>query len=66
LDNVYQPTSACPTVYDSPAAWDCLRQDVCNDRVWPDLDLVRLSREETPFLRPLFLQIGQPGKTYEF
>ncbi|MCL4201212.1 MAG: 3',5'-cyclic-nucleotide phosphodiesterase [Pirellulaceae bacterium] len=57
LDNVYKPTSECPTVYASPAVWDCLRQDVFNDRIWPDL--VRLSREETPFLRPVFLESGK-------
>jgi cAMP phosphodiesterase len=57
LDNVYQPTDECPTIYASPAVWDCLRQDVFNDRVWPDL--VRLSNEETPFLRPEVLESGK-------
>jgi cAMP phosphodiesterase len=57
LDNVYQPTSDCPTVYASSAVWDCLRQDVFNNRVWPDL--FRLSNEETPFLRPVYLESGK-------
>jgi cAMP phosphodiesterase len=57
LDNVYQPTAACPTIYCSSAVWDCLRRDVFNDRVWPDL--VRLSNQETPFLRPVFLESGK-------
>ena len=49
LDNVYDPRSECPTVYSCPATAECLRRDVFNDRLWPDF--IRLSEEETPFLK---------------
>ena len=48
LDNIYQPGSECPAVYACAATEQCLRQDVFNDRLWPDF--IRLSGEESPFL----------------
>ncbi len=49
LDNVYQLGDVCPNVYGSEAVREALLRDVFNDRVWPDL--IRLSYEESPFLR---------------
>lgn len=49
LDNVYQPGEGCPVVHASSATEACLRQDIFNDRVWPDF--FRLSQEESPFLK---------------
>lgn len=48
LDSIYQPGPACPTVHACPATVHCLRQDVFNDRLWPDF--IRLSENESPFL----------------
>lgn len=49
LDNVYQNGPHCPTVYGTEFVRDCLLRDVFNGRLWPDL--IRLSQEESPFLR---------------
>jgi cAMP phosphodiesterase len=49
LDNVYVPGPDCPNVYGHPATLESLRTDFFNERLWPDL--VRLSRDESPFLR---------------
>lgn len=49
LDNVYTPGPECPSVYACTATEACLRSDVFNDRLWPDF--IRLSEEESPFLR---------------
>lgn len=49
LDNVYRPVPECPRILASAATFESLRRDIFNDRIWPDF--VRLSREETPFLR---------------
>ena len=57
LDNVFQLGEACPTVYGSDAVRESLLRDIFNDRVWPDL--IRLSYEESPFLRFVGLQPQQ-------
>ena len=49
LDNVYEPTPDCPAIYASRDVLACLERHIFNDVVWPDF--VRLSSEETPFLR---------------
>lgn len=49
LDNVYAPGPECVTLYGHAATLESLRTDFFNDRIWPDL--VRLSAEETPFLK---------------
>ena len=49
LDNIYSPGTDCPSVYACEETEKCLRDDVFNDRLWPDF--VRLSEEETPFLK---------------
>ncbi len=48
LDNVYRKRPGCPTVYADKDTQRCLREDIFNDRVWPDF--IQLSRKETPFL----------------
>jgi cAMP phosphodiesterase len=58
LDNVYEPGQSCPTVYGSAAVLEGLQTHVFNDRLWPDL--VRVSNEETPFLRLETLEAGTP------
>ncbi|MDA1231982.1 MAG: 3',5'-cyclic-nucleotide phosphodiesterase [Planctomycetota bacterium] len=55
LDNIYRPGPDCPSVYACGATAKCLREDVFNDRLWPDF--IRLSDEESPFLK---LQILKP------
>ncbi len=49
LDNIYRPGPDCPSVYACDATAKCLREDVFNDRLWPDF--IRLSEEESPFLK---------------
>lgn len=49
LDNVYVHGPDSPCVYAHPATLQSLQTDFFNDRVWPDL--LRLSREESPFLQ---------------
>ena len=48
IDNVYVPGPDCPTVWAHASTIDSLKQDLFNDRVWPDM--IRLSGEESPFL----------------
>lgn len=40
LENVYCPDSPSPTIHASEATWNSLKQDLFNDRVWPDLDRI--------------------------
>ena len=49
IDNVYEPSPECPMVYGNADVLDCLQKHVFNERIWPDM--IRLSGEETPFLR---------------
>ncbi|MEP3479077.1 MAG: 3',5'-cyclic-nucleotide phosphodiesterase [Fuerstiella sp.] len=49
LDNVYKPNQRCPVIHASSITEECLRQDVFNDRIWPDF--FRLSEDESPFLK---------------
>lgn len=48
LDNIYLPSPGCPVVYACKDTEKCLRNDIFNDRLWPDF--FRLSKEEFPFL----------------
>ena len=57
LDNVYDPHGDCVRVYASPAVQDCLRRDVFNDRLWPDLTLMS---DPTPFVQFETLHDDQP------
>jgi cAMP phosphodiesterase len=58
IDNVYQPGPDCPTVYASQHVVDNLMAHFFNDTVWPDV--IRLSREESPFIRFVILEDGKP------
>ncbi len=49
IDNVYEPGPDCVTIYGSQKLLTCLSDFVFNDQIWPDM--IRLSVEETPFLR---------------
>jgi ribonuclease BN (tRNA processing enzyme) len=60
LENAYEGRADAVTVHGSEAVLACLRTDLLNERVWPDLLL--LSRPETPFLR---LEALAPGKAVE-
>lgn len=57
LDNVYIPGPVCPSIYAHPATLESLKSDFFNERLWPDL--LRLSRDESPFLRMLPVAEGQ-------
>ena len=49
VDNVYVPGSECPTIYAGAETLDCVKKHIFNDTIWPDM--IRLSAEETPFLK---------------
>jgi cAMP phosphodiesterase len=58
LDNVFQHSPDCPTVYANAATLQCLQQNFFNDRVWPDLH--RLSEMGAHFLTTCLVTDGQP------
>lgn len=49
IDNVYVHGPGCPAIYANAATIQTLQTDIFNDRIWPDM--IRLSGEESPFLR---------------
>ena len=57
VDNVFVPGPDCVTIYGNESVLECLRGDVFNDRVWPDM--IRLSEEESPFLRLRLIESEQ-------
>lgn len=58
LDNVYQAGATCPTIHAIEPVWNALREHLFNDVIWPDL--IRLSKEKTPFLRAETLNVNHP------
>lgn len=58
IDNVYVHGPDCPTVWGNPQVLEALQRDFFNDRIWPDM--IRLSGEESPFLRLETLSAEQP------
>ncbi|MEO6812119.1 MAG: 3',5'-cyclic-nucleotide phosphodiesterase [Isosphaeraceae bacterium] len=58
IENTYDAQRDCVTIHGSEAVLDCLRRDVFNDRVWPDL--FRLAPPGAPFLRFERLEEGCP------
>jgi ribonuclease BN (tRNA processing enzyme) len=58
LENVYDAGHECVTIHGSAAVLDCLRQDLFNDRVWPNF--IAYSAQGMPFLKLALLQSGQP------
>lgn len=53
IENVYLPGPECPAIFGNPHVLECLRDDVFNNRVWPNF--IALGKIETPFLdlRPI-------------
>lgn len=49
VENVYEARPDCVTVWGNGHVLKCIREDIFNDRFWPDF--VALSTEEAPFLR---------------
>lgn len=49
IDNVYQEGPDCVAVWGGTETLDCLRRDVFNDRIWPDL--AKIARPGSPFAR---------------
>jgi ribonuclease BN (tRNA processing enzyme) len=58
LENVHALGHDCVTIHGSAAVLDCLRQDLFNDRVWPNF--IAYSVQGIPFLKLALLQSGQP------
>ena len=58
IENAYNAQRDCVTIHGSDAVLDCLRRDIFNDRVWPDL--IRFSVPARPFLRFERLEDGCP------
>ena len=56
LDNVYQPGPDYVSIHGPQETLDSLRADIFNERLWPDL--VRLSQEESPFMKLFPLKPG--------
>lgn len=58
IDNVYVHGPDSPSVWASPQVLETLQRDLFNDRLWPDM--IRLSGEESPFLKLETLSAEQP------
>lgn len=58
LDNVSQPSGLCPTIHASRDVWHCLRHDVFNGRLWPDLSC--LTGGESQFFQMAELRSEEP------
>ena len=58
IDNVYVHGPTCPSVYANAPTIETLKSDIFNDRIWPDM--IRLSGEESPFLKLIELKTEQP------
>lgn len=57
LENIYNNSADCLTVYGSRTTLDCLQKDLFNNRIWPDF--IDLSRGENKFLRLQPLEANQ-------
>jgi ribonuclease BN (tRNA processing enzyme) len=60
IENVWNSSPDCPSVYGSPQTLDALRRSIFNNEIWPDF--VALSERMPPFLR---LQSLQPEVPFE-
>src|SRR5262249_7547504 len=58
LENVYQVNSDCVTVHGNEAVLTSLRQDLFNNRVWPDF--LNLGGGRPPYLKLALLEPGRP------
>lgn len=53
LENVYNDSEDCVTVYGSRYVLDCLQKDFFNGRIWPDF--IAMSAQQSAFLRTVTL-----------
>lgn len=60
VENAYEGRPDCVTIHGNKDVLDCLRTDLFNDRVWPNL--IALSTKEAPFLK---LATLEPYRTIE-
>jgi ribonuclease BN (tRNA processing enzyme) len=58
VENAYEGSKSCVTIHGSDAVLSCLRTDIFNDRIWPNL--LTLSTEDTPFLKMELLESEKP------
>ena len=58
LDNVFQSGGECPAIYASRDVWDCLNDDVLNERLWPNLN--RIATGESRFYTAAELESEVP------
>lgn len=49
LENVWNPSPHCPTIYGSPETLDAVHRNIFNGEIWPDF--VTMSKGGLPFLR---------------
>ncbi len=60
IENVFAPTPDCPVIHGNQNVLECLKEDVFNDRVWPDF--IKMSEgpmQTTPFLKLESMEAGQ-------
>lgn len=60
VENVFEVGADCPVIYGTPDVLECVREDLFNDRIWPDF--VTMGTLESPFLK---LQTIEPGRAIE-
>jgi len=60
VENAYEGDSDCVTIHGSEPVLSCLRHDVFNGRVWPNM--LHLSPRRAPFLR---MEVLEPGRAIE-
>ena len=58
LENVFRASDRCVTLHASAATIESLRQDVFNDKVWPDF--IALSEKGLPFVKVETIEPGRP------
>lgn len=54
VENAYEGRSDCVTIHGSETVLSCLRKDIFNDRVWPNM--LDLSSPDAPFLKMAVLE----------
>lgn len=58
LDNVFTPGPACPTVYAIPETIESIKNDMFNNRLWPDF--IGMSNDKIRFVDVVPLALEQP------
>jgi ribonuclease BN (tRNA processing enzyme) len=59
LDQAHTDDGECVTIHAAAPVLDCLRRDVFNDRLWPNL--IRIGNSTRPYLK---MQEIKPGRAY--